>query len=109
MPGSLRRKYNDTLKVPNPVLRLHPSAAMLSQLGLPAAQTGKQEIYVLRAGKLQAVPATFGLSDGKFTAITADSLQANEAVVVRFTTSTSAPSTGSSAPSPSAPRRGPRI
>jgi HlyD family secretion protein len=102
-------KLDDTLKVPNPVLRLHPSAAVLSQLGLPPAQAGKQEIYVLPGGKLQAVPVTFGLSDGKFTAITAGNVQAGEPVVVRFTTGAAAPSTSSSAPAPSTPRRGPGL
>lgn len=98
-------KLDDTLKVPNAVLRLHPSAAVLKQIGLPSPQTGKQEIYALRGGKLQVVPVTLGLSDGRFTAVTAGDLRVGEPVVERFTTPM-APSSGS-APAPSAPRRGP--
>jgi len=102
-------KLDDTLKVPNPVLRLHPTAAVLSQLGLPPAQAGKQEIYVLQGGKLQPVTVTLGLSDGKFTAITGGNLQVGEPVVVQITTGAAATSTTSSVPAPSAPRRTPGL
>jgi HlyD family secretion protein len=103
----LTAKLDDALKVPNAVLRLHPSAAVLKQIGLPPAQAGKSEIYVLRGGKLVAVPVTFGLSDGKFTAITAGELKAGEAVAVRFTTSAAAPASSGGTPSPGATRRVP--
>jgi HlyD family secretion protein len=100
-------KLDDTLKVPNAVLRLRPSAAVLKQVGLPPPQTGKPTIYVMPGGKLQAIPVTFGLSDGKFTAVTAGDLKVGEQVVVRFTTSISAPS--ASTPSPGGSRRGPGL
>jgi HlyD family secretion protein len=103
-------KVDDTIKVPNAVLRLHATPAVLQQLGLPATPTGKQSVYVVRGGKIQAVAVTFGLSDGKSTAVTSGDLQVGEQVVVRFATGTTAPST-SSTPSPgsSAPRRGPGL
>ncbi len=66
----LTAKLDNALKVPNAVLRVHPTAAVLTQLGLPAAPAGKQQVYVLRGGKLKAVAVTFGLSDGKSTAVT---------------------------------------
>src|SRR4029077_148459 len=53
----LTEKVDDTLKVPNAVLRVHPTAEMLTQLGLPATQPGRQQVlYVVRDGKLQEVP-----------------------------------------------------
>ena len=104
----LTTKLEDTLKVPNAVLRLHPTAAVLTQVGLPPAQGGKQEVYILRGGKLQTVPVTFGISDGKFTAVTSGDLQVGEGVVVKFTTSANAPAASSaSTPGAGGTRRGP--
>jgi len=105
----LTAKLDDSLKVPNAVLRLHPSAAVLNQVGLPPPQTGKPTIYVVPGGKLQAIPVTFGISDGKFTAVTTGNLQVGEPVVVRFTTSASATAPSAPAPSPAASRRGPGL
>ena len=104
----LTLKLDDTLKVPNAVLRLHPSTAVLAQAGLAPAKAAQQVIYVLPQGKLQAVPVTFGISDGKFTAVTAAGLQLGAPVVVRITTGASSPAaTGNSVPGASGGRRGP--
>ena len=106
----LTTKLDDALKVPNAVLRVHPSAAVLTQVGLPSTpvSAGKQQIYVLSGGKLKAVPVTFGISDGKSTAVTEGDLKAGELVVVRFTTGAAATTTtASSAPGASGGRRGP--
>ena len=104
----LTAKLDNALKVPNAVLRSHPTAAVLTQLGLPAIAANKQQVYVVRDGKLQAVPVTFGLSDGKFTAVTAGDLQEGDQVVVRFTTAASAPAASApSAPGAGGGRRGP--
>ena len=43
----LTTKLDDAFKVPNAVLRVHPSAAVLKQLGLSASPAGKQQVYVL--------------------------------------------------------------
>ena len=94
----LTTKLDDTLKVPNAVLRLHPSPAVLKQLGLSASPAGKQQIYVLQNGKLKAVPVTFGISDGQSTAVTSSDLQTGEQVVVRFTTGATAPTTSATSP-----------
>jgi HlyD family secretion protein len=106
----LTAKLDNTLKVPNAVLRNHPTSAVLTQLGLPAAPSNKPQVYIVRGGKLQAAPVTFGLSDGKYTAVTSGGLQEGDQVVVRFTTAASAPATNA----PSGPpgtggggRRGP--
>jgi HlyD family secretion protein len=107
----LTAKLDNTLKVSNAVLRSHPTAAMLTQFGLPPAQRGKQELYVKRDGKLQAVPVTFGLSDGKDTAVTASDLNEGDQVVVRLTVAAAGASVGS-APSVTGAgggRRGPGI
>ncbi|MGD0941208.1 MAG: efflux RND transporter periplasmic adaptor subunit [Terracidiphilus sp.] len=93
----LTAKLNDTFKVPNAVLRIHPSAAMLKQFGLSAAPAGKQQVYVLRNGKLKAVPVEFGISDGQFTAVSSSGLQAGDQIVQRF--SSAATATTATAPS----------
>jgi HlyD family secretion protein len=104
----LTAKLDNALKVPNAVLRVHPSPAVVTQLGLPAAPAGKQEVYVLTGGKLKAVTATFGISDGKSTAVTADNLHEGDQVVTRFTTSTSTPAASTpSAPGAGSARRSP--
>lgn len=94
----LTTKLDDTFKVPNAVLRLHPSAAVLKQTGLSAAPVGKQQVYVLLGGKLKAVPVTFGISDGQSTAVTSGDLQTGEQVVVRFSTGATSPTTSASSP-----------
>jgi HlyD family secretion protein len=104
----LTARLDDALKVPNAVLRVHPSTEVLAKVGLPPAQAGQQQIYALPAGKLKAVPVTFGLSDGKSTAVISGDLQVGEQVVVRFTTATSTPAASApSAPGASGGRRGP--
>ena len=94
----LTTKLDDTFKVPNAVLRLHPSAAVLKQVGLSASPAGKQQIYVLQNGKLKAIPVTFGISDGQSTAVTSGDLQTGEQVVVRFTTGATSPTTSAASP-----------
>jgi len=101
----LTTKADDTFKVPNAVLRLHPSAAVLKQVGLSASPAGKQQIYVLQNGKLKAVPVTFGISDGQSTAVTSEDLQTGEQVVVRFSTGAVAPTTNATSPSATSPTR----
>jgi len=100
----LGAKLDDTLKVPNSVLRFRPSAAVLKKNGLPAVQAGKQQVYVLAARKLQAVQVKFGLSDGKYTAVAADSLQPGAQVVVRATMSGGAAGSPATTSVPIAPR-----
>ncbi len=98
----LTARVNDTLKVPNSVLRFRPSAAVQKQTGLPAPQPGKAQIYLLTGGRLKAVPVKFGLSDGKYTAIATSEVQPGAQVVERATMS------GTSTSSTSAPM-GPRM
>ena len=101
----LAAKLDDTLKVPNSVLRVRPSAAVLKETGLPATQIDKQQVYVLAGGKLKAVPVKFGLSDGKYTAVSSNQLQPGAQVVVRATMSGSASSGTSTTTVPTAPPR----
>jgi len=104
----LTAKLDHVLKVPNAVLRLRPSAAVVSQLGLPAAPAGKQQVYVLSQGKAKAVPVTFGLSDGKSTAVTAGGLREGDPVIVSFTKgANSTAARTASAPGSSPTHRGP--
>ncbi len=105
----LTAKVDDALKVPNAVLRLNATPAILQQLGLPTASAGKQNVYVVRAGTIQAVAVTFGLSDGKSTAVTSGGLVVGDQVVDRFVIGATTPSTTPTTPAPgsSTPRRGP--
>jgi HlyD family secretion protein len=100
----LAAKLDNTLKVPNSVLRFRPSAAVLKKTGLPAPQADKQQLYVLARGKLEAVPARFGLSDGRYTAVISDQLQPGAQAVVRASISGSSSTGTSSASVPMAPR-----
>ncbi len=100
----LAAKLDNALKAPNSVLRFRPSAAVLKKTGLPPVQADKQQVYVLAGGKLKAVPVKFGLSDGKYTAVISNQLEAGEQVVVRATMSGSASSGSSTISAPTAPR-----
>jgi HlyD family secretion protein len=101
-------KLENTLKVPNAVLRSRPTAAMLTELGLPAMATNKPQVYVMRNGTLQPVTVALGLSDGRFTAVTSDGLQQGDQVVARFTTAASTATTSApGAPTGGGGRRGP--
>jgi HlyD family secretion protein len=99
----LATKLDDTLKVPNSVVRFRPSAAVLKKTGLPTPQADKQQIYVLAGGKLQAVPVRFGLSDGRYTAIASDQLRPGAQVVVRATVNGNSANTSTTSV-PMAPR-----
>lgn len=100
----LTAKLDDTLKVPNSVLRFRPSAAVLKKAGLAPAPGDKQQVYTLVGGRPVAVPVRFGLSDGKYTALTSDQLRPGMTVVVRATIPGSGSSSSSSSSAPTAPR-----
>jgi HlyD family secretion protein len=103
-------KLDNALKVPNAVLRSRPTPAMLTQLGLSAAVGNKPQVYVVRGSALQAVPVTFGLSDGKYTAVTSATLHEGDQVVARFTTAASTPTASTAAPGTAGGgRRGPGL
>jgi HlyD family secretion protein len=97
-------KLDDTLKVPNSVLRFRPSAAVLKRTGLPAAPADRQQVYVLTAGKLKAVPVKFGISDGKYTAVSSSLLRPSAQIVVRATMSGNVASSSQTTSVPTAPR-----
>ena len=99
----LTAKLGDVLKVPNSVVRFRPSTALLKKAGLPPIQPDKQQVYVLARGKLSAVPVTFGLSDGKYTAVKSTQLQPGAHVVVRATVGSASP-TSPIGSMPSGPR-----
>jgi HlyD family secretion protein len=96
----LSAKLDDTLKVPNAVLRFRPSAAVLKSTGLSAPPPDEPQIYVLAGRNPKAVPVVYGLSDGKYTAVTSDELQPGMQVIVRATSA----SRGSSATTTTGPR-----
>jgi HlyD family secretion protein len=100
----LTAKLDDVLKVPNSVLRFRPSAAVLKKAGLPAVPPDKLQVYVLAGGKLTAVPVRFGLSDGKYTAVSSSQLQAGTQVVLRATMTGNASSSSPTTSAPTAPR-----
>lgn len=94
----LTARQDDVLKVPNSALRFHPSADILKKSGLPPAKAGTPQIYVL-TGKnaLKAVPVKLGISDGRFTALSAGDLKPGDAVVVRASSSSTPPTTNAPA------------
>lgn len=100
----LTAKAENTLKVPNAVLRYRPSAQALKQSGLSPSPVSKQFVYVLANGKLKAVPVSFGLSDGAYTALKAKDVKEGDLVVVRASAQSSATSATTTAPS-----GGPRV
>jgi len=100
----LTAKLDDTLKVPNSVLRFRPSAAVLKRSGLAPSLAEREQLYVLMGGKLQAVPVRFGLSDGKYTAIASDRVQPGTRAVVKAAVSGSASANPATTSVPMAPR-----
>ena len=94
----LTARQDDVLKVPNSALRFHPSADILKKSGLPPAKAGTPQIYVL-TGKnaLKAVAVKLGISDGRFTALSAGDLKPGDAVVVRASSSSTPPTTNAPA------------
>lgn len=79
-------RVDDSLRVANSALRFRPSADLLKKSGLSSAPPGTQ-LFLLNGNKLKAVPVKFGLSDGRFTAVTATAdLKPGDQVVVRATT-----------------------
>jgi HlyD family secretion protein len=101
-------KLDNALKVPNAVLRSHPTVAMLTQLGLAPVAASKQQVYILRGGTLRAAPVTLGLSDGRYTAVTSGDVNEGDQVVVRFTTGVATPAASApGAPGAGGGRRGP--
>ncbi|HYL62921.1 MAG TPA: efflux RND transporter periplasmic adaptor subunit [Candidatus Methylomirabilis sp.] len=100
----LTARLADTLKVPNGVLRFHPSSALLKQMALPTAPAGKQQLYVLEKGKLAAVPVVLGLSDGKYTAVKGAGLRAGQQAVLRATLGQASSTSSPSRPMPGGPR-----
>jgi HlyD family secretion protein len=100
----LTARVDDTLKLPNSVLLFRPSAAVLKKTGLPAPQPAKQQVYVLLGRTLEPVPARFGLSDGRYTAISSSQLQAGNRVVIRATMGGSSSGTAPNTAMPTGPR-----
>lgn len=99
----LTQRLDNTLKVPNAVLRFRPSASLIKRYGLPPAQPDKPEVYVLATGRLKAVPVSYGISDGRYTSVTSPGLAPGERVVVRVTAKANSNST-SQTPRPMMPR-----
>jgi HlyD family secretion protein len=89
-------RVDNALKVPNSALRFRPAADLLKQSGITSAPPGTQ-LYLLKNGKLTAVPVKFGISDGRFTAVaSAPDLKAGDQVVVRASSAAQTTGGGSS-------------
>ena len=97
----LTAKLDNTLKVPNAVLRFHPSAAVIAKNKIATAPADQQRLYVLSNGKITPANVKFGLSDGRYTAVQSDQLKPGMQVIVRAntgTTSTTTPTTAMPGP-----------
>jgi HlyD family secretion protein len=93
----LTAKQDGVFRAPNSALRFHPTADVLKKNNLPATKSDAPQIYLLTGNKLQAVPVKLGISDGRYTAVTSDSLKVGQKVVLRMT-SANAPPAATSAP-----------
>lgn len=97
----LTESQADALKVANAALRFHPSADVVKKNALAPARAGAAQLYVLSGNKLKSVPVKLGVSDGKFTSVSAANLKDGDLVVVRATTAggtQNAPTTSAGAP-----------
>lgn len=94
----LTASQNDMLKVPNAALRFHPTADVLKKNGLTPPKAGAAQLYVLTGSKIKAVPVKLGISDGKFTAVSAADLKAGDAIVVRASSPGAAQAPSTTAP-----------
>lgn len=94
----LTQRVDNTLKVPNSVLRFRPSAALVRKYNLPASQPDKAQVYVLAGNRVQAVPVSLGVSDGRYTAVTSPGLKAGERLLVRATVKGNSSSTTQTSP-----------
>ena len=97
----LTSRLDNTLKVPTAVQRFRPTPAVLRQNGLTSPPPDKAWLYLLSAGKVKPVEVRFGLSDGRYTAVTSGALREGDQVVVR---AISRENGASSAPASSGPR-----
>jgi len=100
----LTRRLDDTLKVPNAVLRFRPSTALMARIGLTPAAAGKSQLYVLGGEKLRPMPVAFGISDGKYTAVSCQALRAGDRVVVRATIGEGGAASSTTTAMPAGPR-----
>lgn len=90
----LTQREENVLKVPNAALRFRPSAELLSKIKTTAPKAVEgQQIYLLSASNVSAVPVATGITDGKFTAATSPSLKEGDTVILRVARSKQAPST----------------
>lgn len=77
------------LRISNAALRYRPSAEVLADSKVTAVEAnkskhlenGQRSIYVLRAGKMLAVPVTLGISDNKFTEVTGGELSEGDKII----------------------------
>ena len=94
----LTRRVDNTLKVPNAALRFRPSPALVKKYNLELSQPDQAQVYALAGSRVQAVPVTLGISDGRFTAVTSPTLKAGDRLLVRATVKGNSSSTTQSSP-----------
>jgi HlyD family secretion protein len=102
----LTQRAENVLKVPNAALRFRPPESLIEEatsVSKPPAGNSATVYVSAPNGKVRAVPAKLGITDGNFTEIEAGGLNANQQVIVGIVTST--PASAPPAASPSIPRR----
>ena len=75
----------DILRVPNAALRYHPATAEVKKgdgAKRKKAEASLRSLYVLRDGKLLAVPVKTGITDGRYTEIVSGALKAGDKVII---------------------------
>ena len=94
------------LAVPNAALRFRPVADAAGQNGAPAEGERKSRrrdansgtVHVLVGEEIKAVPVTLGISDQRYTEITAGDLKVGDQVIVGDLQATAAPTQGGGSP-----------
>ena len=101
----LTQRAENVLKVPNAALRFRPPESLIEGPTVSKPAAGNASVVYIAApnGKIRAVPATLGITDGNFTEIEAAGLSADQQVIVGVTAST--PASTPAAAAPSIPRR----
>lgn len=100
----LTSRLDNTLKVPTSVQRFRPTPAVLRQSRLTTLPPDKAWLYLLAGGKVKPVEVGFGISDGRYTAVTSGALHEGDQVVVRALSSENGASASPTSSGPRMPR-----
>jgi len=76
-------RQENVLKTANAALRFRPSDEVSKKYQLASAPPGVQQLYLLKNSKVIALPVQSGITDGKYTIVSAPSLRQGDQAIVR--------------------------